>query len=72
MLQDGSSGNLSYRLFSYFRHPGNQRVNTGLMLPILREEGLGAFSLEIFVMPTPELSKGNYYLFFFRTISLAK
>lgn len=58
----GSSNNLSYRLFSYFRYENNQRENSGLMLPILKEQGIAAFSLEIFVMPL-EFSSGNYYLF---------
>lgn len=32
------------------------------MLPILREQGIAAFSLEIFIMPL-EFSSGDYYLF---------
>lgn len=41
----GSSNNLAYRLFNYFRHKENPRSNSGLMLPLLREQGIGAFSL---------------------------
>jgi excinuclease UvrABC nuclease subunit len=41
----GSSNNLSYRLFTYFRHEDNKRDNSGLMLPIVREQGIAAFSL---------------------------
>jgi len=58
----GSSGNLSYRIFRYFRHVFNNNINSGLILPMLREQGLKAFSLEIFIMPK-ELSSGKYYLF---------
>jgi len=43
----GSSNNLSYRISNYFRHEDNQRYDSGLMLPILREKGIRAFSLEI-------------------------
>jgi hypothetical protein len=55
----GSSNNLSYRLFNYFRHGDNPRYNSGLMLPILRKQGIGAFSLEIFIIPT-EFSSDSY------------
>lgn len=55
----GSSNNLSYRLSNYFRHEDNKRNNTGLMLPMLREKGLGAFSLEVFIIPA-EFSSDSY------------
>jgi hypothetical protein len=63
----GSSNNLSYRLFSYFRHEDNQKDNSGLLLSILREQGIGAFSLEIFIIPSVDSSGREFssdsYLF---------
>lgn len=48
----GFSNNLSYRLFNYIRHEDSSTNNSGLMLPIFREQGIKAFNLEIFIMPT--------------------
>jgi hypothetical protein len=39
----GSSNNLAYRLFNYFRHKENPRSNSVLMLPLLREKGYRGF-----------------------------
>jgi hypothetical protein len=55
----GSSNNLSYRLSNYFRFEDSKRNSTGLMLPMLREKGLGAFSLEVFIIPA-EFSSDSY------------
>ena len=54
----GSSNNLFFRLFDYFRHDAKSDY-TGLLLPMLRKQGLGAFSLEIFIIPA-EFSKNSY------------
>ena len=48
-------------MFGYFRHENNQKDNFGLLLPILRKEGIAAFSLEIFIIPSKFPS--NSYLF---------
>lgn len=55
----GSSNNLGRRLFGYFRHEYNQKENTGLLLPILKQEGVAAFSLEIFIIPS-DYPKNSY------------
>ena len=57
----GSSNNLARRLFGYFRHEHNEKENSGLLLPLLRKEGVAAFSLEIFIIPLSYPS--NSYLF---------
>jgi hypothetical protein len=54
----GSSNNLFFRLFDYFRHDAKSDY-TGLLLPMLRKQGLGAFSLEIFIIPA-EFSPNSY------------
>lgn len=57
----GSSNSLARRLFGYFRHEYNEKENSGLLLPLLRKEGVAAFSLEIFIIPISYPS--NSYLF---------
>ena len=54
----GSSNNLFFRLFDYFRYDAKSDY-TGLLLPMLRKQGLGAFSLEIFIIPA-EFSPNSY------------
>lgn len=54
----GSSNNLFFRLLDYFRH-NDESDYSGLLLPILREQGIGAFSLEIFIIPA-EFSSNSY------------
>ena len=58
----GSSNSLARRLFGYFRHEHNQKENSGLMLPILKQEGIAAFSLEIFIIPTEFPSDSYLFL----------
>lgn len=59
----GSSNSLSRRLEQYFSplHMFSQ-VNSGLLLPLIKKEGLGSFTLEVFVMPV-EFSSDYYFLF---------
>jgi len=47
----GSSNSLARRLFGYFRHEYNEKDNFGLLLPLLKKEGVAAFSLEMFIVP---------------------
>lgn len=59
----GSSNSLARRLEQYFSpvHLFSQ-LNYGVFLPFLKAEGIGAFSLEIFIMP-PKFSHKYYFLF---------
>jgi len=61
----GSSNSLSRRLNQYFDRNSHLYINknsAGLLLPLMSKEGLGAFSLEVFLMP-PQYSSGYYFLF---------
>lgn len=59
----GSSNSLSRRLEQYFS-PDHlfTEVNSGLILPLIKNEGLESFSLEVFVMPA-KFSSDYYFLF---------
>lgn len=59
----GSSNSLSRRLGQYFSsdHQFSQ-TNNGLLLPLIKEEGLGGFILDVFVMPE-EYSSDYFFLF---------
>ena len=47
----GSSNSLSRRLDQYFTFKHFNQENSGLLLPLIKKDGYGAFYLEIFVVP---------------------
>ncbi len=47
----GSSNSLSRRLDQYFTYKHFNQENSGLLLPLIKKDGFGAFNLEIFVVP---------------------
>ena len=47
----GSSNSLSRRLDQYFTFKHFNQENSGLLLPLIKKDGFGAFNLEIFVVP---------------------
>lgn len=60
----GSSNSLSRRMEQYFTPDAFNVINkydSGLLLPLMRQEGFSAFELEIIVMPEKYYNK--YYLF---------
>lgn len=59
----GSSNSLARRLEQYFspEHLFSQ-LNYGIFLPFLKAEGIGAFTLEVFIMP-PKFTHEHYFLF---------
>lgn len=47
----GSSNSLSRRLDQYFTFKHFNQKNSGLLIPLIKEEGFEAFNLEVFVIP---------------------
>lgn len=47
----GSSNSLSRRLDQYFTFKYFNQKNSGLLIPLIKEEGFEAFNLEVFVIP---------------------
>lgn len=47
----GSSNSLSRRLDQYFTFKHFNQENSGLLLPLIKKDGFGAFNLEILVVP---------------------
>lgn len=58
----GSSNSLSRRIDQYFNFKHINQKNSGLLLPLLKNEGFENFTLEIFVMPS-EFSSDYSFLF---------
>lgn len=58
----GSSNSLSRRLSQYFNELYFNQNYTGLLMPLMKKDGVSSFDLEIIVMPE-KFSKGYYFLF---------
>lgn len=58
----GSSNSLSRRMDQYFKFKHINQKNSGLLLPLLKNDGFENFSLEIFVMPS-KFSSDYSFLF---------
>ena len=58
----GSSNSLSRRLSQYFNELYFNKNYTGLLMPLMKKDGISSFDLEVMVMPQ-QLGKDYYFLF---------